>query len=110
MAFSQNRFPKAAEITVANGSTFGGDNLIDFASYWSQGGIAVSIQISNLDDSSNSIQVQFNGDSEATFTLGASQTQTFSALDLYLTSVDFANTVSGAPDIDVQVIVGLVDG
>jgi hypothetical protein len=100
MAFSQNRFPKAWTVDVLGNTTFGADNLITIP------GLAVFTQIWNQGE--HSLDVRLNNDPEATFTLGANVAQIFNSSDLYITSIDFENTPSGAETLTVQVIVGVV--
>ena len=94
MTFNDPSQPKCWSKTVTTGSTYGAGNGISFAN------VATFLQIST----NQTISVKLNGDSNAVFTL-ASGVQTFDSGDLYLTSIDFAN--SSGSTATIQVIAGV---
>jgi|SRR5581483_6299926 len=99
MSIAIKRYPKCYSLTVAAGSSYGGANLTTFPD------VCGFLQISN--QTNQDVSVKLNGDSQAVFTLPSLSTQVFDWLDLTIYSVDFANTASGAIDVDIEMIAGL---
>lgn len=99
MTFNIINNPVAVDLTVANGSNFGGDNLTTLA------GTGLSLIIDGS-QTTGAIQVQFNGLDSAVFTLNTGQTWGWGYQDIQFTSVDFQNS-SGSSQT-VQIVVGVV--
>lgn len=89
------RKPQVAVFTVSGGTT----HNVDFGQ---QVGFVQATNFTN-----HSLTVLINGDSSARFTLSANTSQTFDVGDLYLVSLLFDNTPSGASDIQIEVIYGI---
>lgn len=105
MSISRNdpQQPKAWEPIVAAGSGFGGANLIAMPGY------AVFLQVFN--EGAVSLSVRLNRDTACTFTLASNTAQVFNFGDAIITSVDFANHISGGGSpCQVQVIAGVIQG
>ena len=104
----ENTYPKVYNVNVANGSTYttgyngttSSGNTV--AILGDTGGYAVFVQIAN--QGSTAVKVQLNGTSTAIFDLGAGETQVFNSGDLTVSSVAFANTVSGGATSACQVL------
>ena len=99
---NENNYPKVYDLTVANESTYT-ENVVDIAG--DTGGYAVFVQIAN--QGSTAVKVRLNGVADAIFDLNSSETQVFNNGDLSITKLEFANTVSGGSDTDVQVLVSV---
>lgn len=91
--------PKSYFLTVPAGTGFA-DSVIDFDPY-----IATFLQIDNR--GATNIEVRFNDDDESDFILRAGTTQVFNKDDIHATKVAFANPVSGATDVDLEILAGL---
>lgn len=98
----ENTYPLVYNLAVANVSTFA-ENVVDILG--DTGGFAVFVQISN--QGSTAVKVRLNGSANAIFDLGASETQVFNSGDLSITMLEFANTVSGGSETDIQVLVSV---
>lgn len=98
----ENTYPKVYDLEVVNVSTYA-DNVIDILG--DTGGFAVFVQIAN--QGGTAVKVRLNGTANAIFDLGASETQVFNHGDLSVTKLEFANTVSGGADTNVQVLVSV---
>jgi hypothetical protein len=98
----ENTYPKVYDLTVTNGSTYG-DNIVDILG--DTGGFAVFVQIAN--QGATAVKVRLNGTANAIFDLGSGETQVFNHGDLSVTKLEFANTVSGGSDTEVQVLVSV---
>lgn len=99
---SENNYPKVYDLTVVNESTYT-ENVVDING--DTGGYAVFVQIAN--QGSTAVKVRLNGVADAIFDLNGSETQVFNNGDLSITKLEFANTVSGGSDTDVQVLVSV---
>jgi hypothetical protein len=98
----ENTYPLVYNLAVANVSTFA-ENTVDILG--DTGGFAVFVQIAN--QGSTPVKVRLNGSANAIFDLGASETQVFNSGDLSITMLEFANTVSGGSETDIQVLVSV---
>lgn len=98
----ENTFPVATTLVVAGGTPFT-DNEFDIIT--DHGGHAIFTQITN--GGGSDVTIRLNGSTDATFTLGDGLTQVFNAGDLSVTLIQVSNTDSGAPDVDVQIIVSV---
>lgn len=98
----ENTYPKVYDLTVANGSTYTA-NVVDILG--DTGSFAVFVQIAN--QGGTSVKVKLNGVTDAILDLGSGETQVFNHGDLSITKLEFANTVSGGSDTDVQVLVSV---
>ena len=98
---SEFRHPKAYEATVNPGDAFGGSHLKTFP-----GSYVAYLQLTNMN--TTTVQVRLNGDSNATFKLYGNTTQVFNVGDVTVTSLDFANTVSGGSASTVDVLYSVV--
>jgi hypothetical protein len=98
----ENTYPKVYNLTVANVSTYA-NNIVDILG--DTGSYAVFVQIAN--QGSTSVKVKLNGVTDAIIDLGSSEIQVFNHGDLSITKLEFANTVSGGSDTDVQVLVSV---
>jgi hypothetical protein len=102
MSISPTRYLFSKEITIQGGTPFDQKNLVKFPA------TAASLQITN-NDPTHSVQVKvITGHRSATFTLYPGSTQTFAPGEIHATAVDFANPVSGAGAVDIQVFAGIV--
>jgi hypothetical protein len=91
--------------TIAGGSTFAtSNNIIDMAV--DAGGNAIFAQIENQ-DASQALTVRLNGDVNAVFDLGTSETQVFNAGEMVISQIAFDNSTSGATAAIVQVLVSV---
>lgn len=101
----ENVFPKVFTRTIAGGSTFTtANNIIDMTV--DAGGHAIFAQIENQ-SASQALTVRLNGDTGAVFDLGTQETQVFNAGEMVITSIAFDNSLSGAVDAVVQVLVSI---
>lgn len=101
----ENVFPKVFTRTIAGGSTFAtSNNIIDMAV--DAGGNAIFAQIENQ-DASQALTVRLNGDVNAVFDLGTSETQVFNAGEMVISQIAFDNSTSGATAAIVQVLVSV---
>lgn len=98
----ENTYPKVYDLSVVNGSTYTA-NVVDILG--DSGGHAVFVQIAN--QGSTAVKVRLNGVADAIFDLGGGETQVFNNGDLSITKLEFANTVSGGSDSNVQVLVSV---
>lgn len=98
----ENTYPKVYDLSVVNGSTYTA-NVVDILG--DSGGHAVFVQIAN--QGSTAVKVRLNGVADAIFDLGGQETQVFNNGDLSITKLEFANTVSGGSDSNVQVLVSV---
>lgn len=97
-----NTYPKVYDVLVANGSTYTA-NVVDILG--DSGGHAIFVQIAN--QGGTAVKVRLNGVTDAIFDLGGGETQVFNHGDLSITKLEFANTVSGGSDSNVQVLVSV---
>jgi hypothetical protein len=88
--------PKCFALTVEVGSVYA-DNAVVLPTGFATNTLYL--------ESSGNCQVRLNGDDEAVF-LVVEGWYTFDRLSI--TSIEFANADSGAGDVDIQVIVGLI--
>lgn len=101
----ENVFPKVFTRTIAGGSTFATtNNIIDMAV--DAGGNAIFAQIENQTNAAG-LTVRLNGDVNAVFDLGAQETQVFNAGEMVISQIAFDNSLSGAGDKVVQVLVSV---
>lgn len=100
----ENVFPKVFTRTLTGGSVFTDpNNIIDMAV--DAGGNAIFTQIEN--QGSQAITVRLNGDTNAVFDLGATETQVFNAGEMVISQIAFDNSTSGASATTVQVLVSV---
>lgn len=99
MSFNLINNPKAWTLTVADGSSFGGPNLITVP------GLATSLIIDALTATAD-VTCQFNGDDACEFPVHANASYGWSNQDIQVTSIDFAN--SSGSDQTISVIAGNV--
>ena|ERR1700722_8239545 len=102
MAFGNPIQPKAYTMSIAGGTGFGGSNLITFS------GTAVCAIIWNL--SNADLWVRLNNDPSCVFRVFAETNFALNNGDAQFTSIDFSNSTSGAPAINIQVFVGVFTG
>jgi len=101
----ENVFPKVFTRTIAGGSTFAtANNIIDMAV--DAGGNAIFAQIENQTAAAG-LTVRLNGDVNAVFDLGSSETQVFNAGEMVISQIAFDNSLSGAAAKVVQVLVSV---
>lgn len=96
----ENTFPVVYDITVGASTDYADNDEADFVT--DHGNAATFVQIAN--QGSTAVKVRLNGVATAIFDLGASETQVFNSGDLQVTKLEFANTVSGGSDSDVQIL------
>ncbi len=94
------RNPKAALITVSNGSQWD-DNQIDIGALHNRN--ARFVEITNT-SGSHGIDVRLNKDDDCVFIVYSNSTQVFNNGDIECWCVELAQAVSGGGDVDVQVI------
>jgi len=99
---AENTFPKVYDITATGGSVFT-DNVADIVA---DGGVATFAQITNQ-DASQDVTVRLNGIADSVFDLPADTTQVFNAGDLLITLIEIDNSLSGASDADIQILVSI---
>ena len=99
---AENTFPKVYDITATGGSVFT-DNQADIVA---DGGFATFAQITNQ-DSSQDVTVRLNGVADSVFDLPSDTTQVFNAGDLLITLIEIDNSLSGATDADIQILVSI---
>ena len=101
---SENTYPLVTNITVANGTTYTtSGNAVDYLSTY--GAYAVFVQVTN--GGGTAVKCELNGNSSAIFDLSAGETQVFNTGDLTISSLAFANTVSGGSSSAVQILASL---
>lgn len=100
MSFNTNIQPKCYEVVVDTSSPYGGSNLITIP------GVATYCDIINY--GSSPIMCRLNGDPNATFMLQGESAQVWPPGACYITSIDFAATVSGMSNATVDIFVGVV--
>ncbi len=100
---SENTFPVVQLVVAAGGSTWS-DNQIDILGDYN--GHAVFAQLTNM-STAGTVRVRLNGAATAIFDLEQGDTQVFNAGDLSLSMLEFENTESGSPNVEVQVILSV---
>lgn len=88
----ENTFAVVRNITSLT-DAFTDANKIDFLTTY--GAPAKYVQITNTDGSSRTLTVEINGDSDATFVLADTASQTFSSGDLAITQLRFKSNTNG---------------
>lgn len=101
---AENTYPLVTNINVANGSTYttNGNSVNYLTTY---GAYAVFVQVTN--SGGTAVKCEINGNSSAIFDLSAGETQVFNTGDLTISSLSFANTVSGGSTSAVQILASL---
>lgn len=97
---------KTFEVSVAPGSTFGGENLVNLAEVVAPNAVAISTMITNF--GSGPVTVRFDGDEDSDFTLEASTSTQFHANDVHAVSYDFSASISGSGSELVEIQCGVV--
>jgi len=88
----ENTYPKVYSLSVGAGTGFA-DNVADILG--DTGGYASFAQLTNS-HGAQAVTVRLNGNTDAVFTLSASEVQIFNAGDLSISKIEIANNESGA--------------
>lgn len=97
---SENTYPKVYDVTATGGSTYE-DNVVDILG--DTGGFAIFTQITNQGE--GDVKIKLNG--TAIFDLTDGSTQVFNAGDLAINLIEVDNSVSGAGDVDLQILLSV---